>query len=127
MYDKNIINGELSKLSLWLKLNKLSINVNKSKCMVFRQPQRTVTIPELTIDENIIEVVDNFSFIGLNNNKNLKWENHIDCISNKISRTIGIMKRIRHVIPFDILENALYYTNITSYKLLHFSMVIPVR
>ena len=48
--------------------------------MVFRQPQRTVAIPELTIDENI-EVVDNFSFLGLNINKNLKWENHIDCIS----------------------------------------------
>ena len=103
VYDKNIINGELKKLSLWLKLNKLSINVNKSKCMVFRQPQRTVAIPELTIDENIIEVVDNFSFLGLNINKNFKWENHIDCISIKISRTIGIMKRIRHVIPFDIL------------------------
>ena len=66
VYDKNIINGELKKLSVWLKLNKLSINVNKSNCMLFRQPQRTVAIPELTIDENIIEVVDNFSFLGLN-------------------------------------------------------------
>ena len=66
--------------------------------MVFRQPQRTVAIPELTI----IEVVDNFSFLGLNISKNLKWENHNDCISITISRTIGIMKRIRHVIPFDI-------------------------
>ena len=103
MYDKNIINGELKKLSLWLKVNKLSINVNKSKCMVFRQPQKSVAIPELTIDENIIEVVDNFSFLGLNINKNLKWENHIGCKSIKISRTIGIMKRIRHVITFDIL------------------------
>ena len=69
VYDKNIINGELKKLSLWLKLNKLSINVNKSKYMIFRQLQRTVAIPELTIDENIIEVVDNFSFLGLNINK----------------------------------------------------------
>ena len=85
MYDKNLIKGELKKLSLWLKLNKLSINVNNSKYVVFRQPQRTVTIPKLTIDENIIEVVDKFSFLGLNINKNLKWENHIDCISIKIS------------------------------------------
>ena len=77
--------------------------MNKSKCMVFRQPQRTVAIPEVMIDENIIEVVDNFSFLGLYINKKLKWENHIDYKSIKISRTIGIMKRIRHVIPFDIL------------------------
>ena len=45
--------------------------------MVFRQPQRTVAIPELTIDENIIEVVDNFSFLELNINNNLKWENQL--------------------------------------------------
>ena len=88
--------------------------MNKAKCMVFRQPQRTVSIPELMIDENIIEVVDNFSFLGLNINKNLKWENHIDCISNQISRTIGIMKRIRHVITFDILV-MLYNTLILSH------------
>ena len=30
VYDKTIINGELKKLSLWLKLNKLSINMNNS-------------------------------------------------------------------------------------------------
>ena len=46
VYDKTITNRELKKLSLWLKLNKLSINVNKSKCMVFRQPQKTVDISE---------------------------------------------------------------------------------
>ena len=58
--DLNIINRELKKLSLLLKLNKLSINVNKSKCIVFRQPQKTVEIPEFKIDNNNIEVVDNF-------------------------------------------------------------------
>ena len=44
-----------------------------------------------------------FLFLGLNINKNLNRKNHIDCISIKISKTIGIMKRLRHVIPFDVL------------------------
>ena len=38
VYDQTIINRELKKLSLWLKLNKLSINVNKY--IVFRQLQK---------------------------------------------------------------------------------------
>ena len=41
VYNKTIINRELKKLSLWLKLNKLSMNVKKSKCIVFRQPQKS--------------------------------------------------------------------------------------
>ena len=57
--------------------------------MVFRELQTTVAIPELTIDENIIKVVDNFSVLGLNINTNLTWENHIDCISIKISRLVS--------------------------------------
>ena len=60
VYDQTIINRELKKLSLWLKLNKLSINVNKSKCIVFRQRQKTVEILEFKVDNNNIEVVDIF-------------------------------------------------------------------
>ena len=64
---------------------------------------KTVDIPEFKIDDNEIEVVDNFVFLGLNNNKNLNWKHHIDCISIKISRTIVIIKRLRHVVPFAVL------------------------
>ena len=35
---------------------------------------KTVDIPEFKIDDNEIEVVDNFVFLGLNNNKNLNWK-----------------------------------------------------
>ena len=69
VYDQTIINRELKKLSLWLKLNKLSLNVNKSKCIVFRQPQKTVEIPEFKIADNNIEVVDNFCISCLNIDK----------------------------------------------------------
>ena len=47
---------------------------------------KTLEIPEHKIDENIIEVVDNFSFLGLNINENLNWKNNIDFISIRISR-----------------------------------------
>ena len=31
------INSELEKVNTWLKLNKLAINVDKSKCMFFKK------------------------------------------------------------------------------------------
>ena len=30
-----VVNNELEKVNTWLKLNKLAINVNKTKCMFF--------------------------------------------------------------------------------------------
>ena len=35
-----VINNELNKVMNWLKLNKLSLNVQKTKCMTFRQSQK---------------------------------------------------------------------------------------
>ena len=35
---------------------------------------KTLEIPEFEIDDNEIEVVDNFLFLGLNINKYLNWK-----------------------------------------------------
>ncbi len=43
------------------------------------------------IGDNIIEKVLEFNFLGLTLNENLNWKNHINKISNKISRSIGIL------------------------------------
>ena len=36
------INAELDKISVWLKVNKLSINVSKSKCWTFYHPKKII-------------------------------------------------------------------------------------
>ena len=82
-----------------LKLNKLSINVTKSKCLVFRQPRKTVVIREFEIDDNNIEVVAKFVF-GLNIIINLNWKNHTDCISTKISRRNWYYEKVKTCHPF---------------------------
>ena len=44
--------------------------------------------------------VDNFNFLGLIINKNLKWNSHVDYIASKISRLFMIL---RDTLPIDIL------------------------
>jgi len=36
--------------------------------------------------------------------KNLSWKYHIDYVASKISRTIGIIARLRHLIPLSTLQ-----------------------
>ena len=59
--------------------------------------------PEIIIDGNKIDCVNNFNFLGLIINKHLNSNNHIDHISLKISRVIGILTRLRHTVPIDVL------------------------
>ena len=44
---RGIINTELSHVNVWLKANKLSLNVAKTKCMVFHTPNKIVNYPKL--------------------------------------------------------------------------------
>ena len=87
------LNNELQKISEWLKTNKLSLNVNKSKYMIFHMPQKKIPMLHVKNDDTEIEKVSNFDFLGLTINEHLSWKSHIDKISNKISRSIGILNR----------------------------------
>jgi len=51
------INKELKLVSDWLKLNKLSLNSEKTKAMLFHSPQRQVDVPNIYIDDNKIDFV----------------------------------------------------------------------
>ena len=83
--SEDIINTELTKVSEWLAANKLSLNVKKTKCMVFHTPQRKVTYPEIKINNILIERVSEFNFLGITFNSNLKWHTHINYITKKVT------------------------------------------
>ncbi len=78
------INNELHLIKEWLQLNKLSLNINKCKYMVFHMPQKTINSLQLKIELIQIEQVYEFNFLGLTINEHLNWRDHIDKISNKL-------------------------------------------
>ena len=101
------IDNEMKKVTNWLAVNKLSLNVSKTKYMLFHFSQRTLRdcdIPKIRINEIDIERVDEFDFLGLTINENMTWNSHIRKISNKISRVVGIMNRLKHVLPQSALK-----------------------
>ena len=81
--NENDLNSELHKISEWLASNKLSLNAQKTKFMVFHSMQRKVKYPVLTINNTIIERVKQFNFLGIILHYTLKWQKHIDYISKK--------------------------------------------
>ena len=94
-----MINKELEKINYWLKVNKLSLNVNKTKFMVFHPHQKRVKKPDLFIDGIKIECISSFNFLGITINDKMSWKDHIDTICGKISRAIGILNRLKHFLP----------------------------
>ena len=71
--------------------------------MVFHMPQKQINIPNIDIDNIKIESADEFNFLGLTIHKHLKWDSHINKIASKILNIIGIMYRLKHMIPTKII------------------------
>ena len=59
------LNKELRKIITWLACNKLSLNIDKTRLMIFYTKQRSVTYPYLSINSTLIEKVKSFNFRGL--------------------------------------------------------------
>ena len=97
-----LINAELSNVREWLYINKLSLNKSKSKYMIFHVPNKDIQYLTLKIDNVIIEKVDEFSFLGLTMNTNLNWKRHSEKICNKCAKMIGILNRLKYVLPHGI-------------------------
>lgn len=100
-------NLELAKVHEWLTLNKLSLNIKKTRYMLFHFPQRQINftqLPDLQISNVTIERTSEFDFLGLIINENLNWKPHISKICTKLARVTGILKRLQNTLPCFVLR-----------------------
>ena len=71
--------------------------------MVLYYHQRSLgeaDIPNLKINGSDIERVSEFNFLSLAINEFMSWNSHSKKMSNKVSRVLGIMNRLKHFRPF---------------------------
>ena len=109
-----------AKVCKWLKMNKLSLNTVKTEFMLIgaswhlnQLDQNPESTPHaIVIDQK--EVRRLVEYLGMTVDGKLTRSHHADYISSKITRDIGILKRIRHFIPKESLL-LLYHTLIEPY------------
>ena len=71
--------------------------------MLFYMPGRSLQIPNLHINNIKLECLDSFNFLSITIAKHLSWKEHINLIANKISRTKGVINRLKNYIPENVL------------------------
>ena len=102
-----LINSEITKISEWLSVNKLSLNANKTKFIIFHNYQQVMTdsnIPQLEIHNTAIERVTEFNFLRITINKFMNWGSHSVKIANKIWRTLGVIYCLKRYLPLSALK-----------------------
>ena len=81
---ENVINMELKQLSLWLKVNRLALNITKTNFLIFHSTQRNLNHNvTLKLDKKAINQKDNIKYLGVIIDCNLNWKQHILTVSKK--------------------------------------------
>ena len=111
----HVMNCELSTISKWLKVNKLSTNVAKTNYILFRPRQKPVTVSDtITLDNIAVQQVEVTKFLGVLLDQHLSWKYHITHVANKVSKAIGIISKARFFLSSKSLLS-LYYTLVYPY------------
>ena len=89
----SIVNNKLAKIIIWLKVNKLFLNLTKTNFMIFhpRQKKVNVNVP-VTLENTVIKQVTETKFLGVHIDQHLSWY-HILISSQKKFRTVWELLR----------------------------------
>jgi len=108
---QTVINKELDKLMNWFRINKLSLNANKIKLILFGVKRKLCNNVNfcLKIDGKIIERVKCTKFIIIVIDEDLSWKQHTSHISLKILKSVGIVNRVKSILCLDLLKTLYYF------------------
>ena len=97
------MSSELNNVSEWLSANKLSLNIDKTKLLVFTNIKGEIPNYILQFKDKVIESSRTTKFLGLIIDNKLSWRDHITKVSGSISKMVGIMCKIKYYLPSYIL------------------------
>ena len=93
-YLENVLNNELLNIDVWLRCNKLSVNIKKTNYVTFSPSQRKLNHSfslffggQPLIQSNVTK------FLGLYLDGHLTWKYHINFVCQQIAKSIGILSR----------------------------------
>ena len=90
----------------------------RRRFIIFGSPQRLLKVQNIlltfTINNEVIERTDSFKYLGVTVNSIMSWSDHVDSIIKKINQRIGLITRIKHLIPIT--------TRLTLYN----SLIMPL-
>ena len=90
----------MNLIQSWLKANKLTLNVKKTRYMLIGGKFKLSQIHTRPLDRET-----KHRTLGVHIDESLNWRPHINVISKKMSAGLAILKRVTTTMPFDTRMN----------------------
>ena len=93
----NQVQSDLNRLTAWYEENQLTINVNKTKAIIFGTSNmlRRTQLPKLTLNNEETDFVKVFNYIGVKLDDQLNYEHFIKETAKLIAHKMYLFSKIR--------------------------------
>ena len=109
------LQDDLDRLVLWCDQNKLTINVKKTKAMVFTtSPRKKLPPINLMLRNERLAVVDSYKYLGLTLDSALTYEQHVKYMVKTISHKLFLLTKVRRFLT-QVAAERVYKTMILPY------------
>ena len=111
--DLMMFQDDLDSLCTWSQKNRMTFNVKKCKMMRNTQKKKPFRF-SFTLNGSVLEDVYEFRDLGLLTNHHLCWNSHVDAITNKANRILGLLTRTCRGWKVTETLKVLYCTSVRS-------------
>ena len=96
------LNSDLSRIKQWTCQWKMSFNPDPNKQaqeVIFSRKLKKVCHPPLRFNNNNVSQASSQKHLGLTLDNRLTFDEHLTSVSNKISKTIGLLRKLQNILP----------------------------
>ena len=113
VYLKWCLEDDLNTLSDWFAANKLTLNLDKTVCMLFQKNNMNDEIV-LKVNDMTIRNQTETKFLGMWLDQSLNWHSHIQKLILKIKRNKYLLNNGKHLMDHNT-KRLVYYSHIASH------------
>lgn len=123
------VNSTLSKVVNWFTSNNLLLNAKKTKCIQFELPNVKSPPPNIMLNGEILDLVDDTVFLGIAVDKKLQWFPHISSLAKRLSSAAFAVRRIRELTDCATAKLVYfsYFHSIMSYGILMWGKAADIQ
>ena len=107
------IEDDMKRIIKWFRINKLTLNLEKTVCLLFQKQGQDKEIC-VQIADMVIKNTKETKFLGLWIDDHLKWTTHIQKLILKLSRNMNLLKYNQNMMTTET-KKLVYHSHIASH------------
>ena len=99
----------MKHLSVWLNANKISLNVQKTELVIFKQKRKILDHKiKIKLNRKRLYPTPSVKYLGVKIDENLNWHHHINDLAAKLNRANALLFKIRNYVNQKVLRSTYF-------------------